>query len=380
MRDESNPSEIKVSLLSKGISFDMDLFKYYEGKFYDNQFVYGRTSKGVMPQHRFPQLILLGDGVVSAILRREKSPWNLRIENRTVKLYHNDRYIQDVGLPERPPYFDKKLSDGTPSESIIAVAGEDIPGFFLYPECFYFGEGLPCGFCSMKNTRRTAGRHMISEFSEDSIAEATRLFQQTKWRDIPIISVTTGTPRTDDETRKYVLRIIKAMYDALDPKIPIHVLTHPPDDFDVIGEYKDAGVTSIAFNLEVFDRDMFEKICPGKQRYYGYDKWLEALDEAKNVFGRYKAFCGLVWGLEPPQSSMEGNRYFIERGIGIASNIFHADPNSVMAKYPHPTEEQILEIARHEYQLFLEHPEANTIFPVSMRSTVDWEAKRGDFS
>jgi hypothetical protein len=380
MIDEGNPAELKASLLSKGIHFDMDLFRRYDGQFYDNQFVYGRTSKGVMPEHRFPQVIQLGDGVISALLRRENSPWNLRIEDNIVRLYHQDRYVQDIGLPERPAYFGKRLSDGTPSESVIAVAGQDTPGFFLYPECFYFEEGEPCGFCSMKNTRKTAGKHMASDFTEEGVAEATKLFQNTRWRDIPIISVTTGTPRTDQETRDYVLKMIKTMYDALDPKIPIHVLAHPPEDLGVVGEYRDAGVTSIAFNLEAFDREAFGKVCPGKQRFYGYDKWLDALEEAKDVFGEYKAFCGLVWGLEPTESSMAGNEYLLERGFGIASNIFHADANSVMAKHPHPTEEDIVRIAKHEHQLYLDHPEARTIFPVSMRSTVDWEARRGDFS
>jgi len=380
MIDEGNPAELKASLLSKGINFDMDLFKGYNKPFYDNQFVYGRTSRGVMPEHRFPQVILLGNDVISALLRRENSPWNLRMENGSVRLYHHDRYVQDVSLPERPAYFDRKLSDGTPSESIIAVAGQDTPGFFFYPECFYFDEGEPCGFCSMRNTRRTAGKHMASDFTEENVAEATKLFQSTKWRDIPIISVTTGTPKTDQETREYILRMIKAMYDALDPKIPIHVLAHPPEDFDVMGEYRDAGVTSIAFNLEAFDRAAFERVCPGKHRFYGYDRWLDALDEAKDVFGEYKAFCGLVWGLEPAESSMAGNEYLLEGGIGIASNIFHADANSVMWRCPHLTEEDILKIARHEHHLYLDYPKAKTIFPVSMRSTVDWEARRGDFS
>jgi len=380
MINEKNPAEIKVSLLSKGINFDMNLFSDYSREFYDNQFVYGRTSKGVMPEHRFPQVLLLGNELVSALLRREGSPWNLKMEDNELRLYHNDRYVQDIGLPERPKYFDKKLSDGTPSESIIAVAGQDTPGFFLYPECYYFSEGVPCGFCSMRNTRRTAGKHMTSNFIEDNIAEATRLFQRTKWRDIPIISVTTGTPRNDSETREYVLRMIRAMYDALDPKIPIHVLTHPPNDFDVINEYRGAGVTSIAFNLEIFDRELFKSICPGKNLHYGYDKWLDAIGHARDVFGNYNVYCGLVWGFEPAEKVMEGNRYFLDRGVGIASNIFHADPNSVLGKHPHPAEDYILEIARNEHELFLEYPEAMTIFPVSMRSTVDWEARRGDFS
>lgn len=375
--DEKVTIELKASLLSRGINFDIDLFADYTREFYDNQFVYGQTSKGVAPKHRFPQVLLLGEDIITALLRREGSPWNLKIEDNRVNLYLNNHYVREVHLPEKPAYFDKQLSDGTLSQDIIAVAGEDTPGFFFYPDCYYFSEGKPCGFCSMKGTRKSVGKHMVSDFIEEQIVEATKLFQNTKWRDIPLISITMGTCRTDEETRECVIKPIKTIYDALDPKIPIHILAHPPQDFKLIDEFKEAGVTSIAFNLEVFDRDLFEKICPGKHHFYGYDKWIESLDYARKVFGDYNVYCGLVWGLEPPKSTIRGNEYMVNRGIGIASNVFHADPKSVLGKYPHPSEEDILRIARAQSQLYVENPQSGTIFSVSMRSTLDWEIHRG---
>ena len=169
------------------------------------------------------------------------------------------------------------------------------------------------------------------------------------------------------------------MYEALDPKIPIHVLAHPPNDFGLVDEYKEAGVTTIAFDLEIFDRGLFEKICPGKEKYYGYDRWLQSLDYARDTFGDYKAFCGLIWGLEPPESTIKGNKYFLDRGIGIASNIFHADPKCILRNHEQPSEEDILKISRAQSDLYLRYPSAKTIFPVSMRSTLDWEIYRGDF-
>ncbi len=379
--NEKIPAELKVSLLANGVNFDMDMFKEYKRDFYDNQFVYGRTSKSVMPEHKFPQVLLLGDGVVTALLRRESSPWNLKIDEESrVMLYHHNEFVQEVALPERPPFFGKHLSDGTPTESIIAVAGEQTPGFFIYPDCWFFANGKPCKFCSLKSTRKTAGKNMVSSFSEQNIAEATRLFQNTKWRDIPLISITAGTAETDEETLEYIIKPIKAVHDACDPKIPIHVLVHPPHNLDLIDEYKKAGVTSIAFNIEVYDRNIFKDICPSKHLYYGYDKWFSAVERAVEVFGDYKAFCGLVWGLEPIESTMKANEVMIDKGIGITSNIFHADPGTGLAHRPHLDEESTLTLSKHTQKLFNEYPAARTIFEVSMRSTIDWEAKRGDFS
>ena len=298
-----------------------------------------------------------------------------------VELSYLGRYVREVGLGEHPPYFDKVLSDGSKSENVIAVAGALTPGFFLNPDCYYFPEGKQCQFCSLYATRKTAGKDIARGFSAAQIAEATRLFQQTKWKHIPEIQVTAGSAKTDAETRMNIIEPIRAMYDALQPKIPIHAIVQPPDDFEVIREYRDAGVTTISFNIEVFDRACFARICPGKNADYGYDRWLRAVQYASEVFGAdYRVYCGLVWGIEPTESTMRGNEFFIENRIGIASNIFHADPGTVMGSHPHPDEETLLILARHTQSLFRENPRARTIFSVSMRSTIDWEARRGDFS
>jgi bacteriochlorophyllide c C-7(1)-hydroxylase len=127
--------ELKVSLLSKGIHFPIDLFSEFDGEFYDNQYVYGNTSR-VNLSHRVPQVLLLGNEVVSAVLKRENTPWALSIEDGEVMLSYKDDFVRTLGLPEVPAYFGKILSDGTRSEDFISVAGEKTPGYFIFPECY----------------------------------------------------------------------------------------------------------------------------------------------------------------------------------------------------------------------------------------------------
>ena len=376
--DEKVTIHLKMSLLSEGMNFPMDLFEDYPKDFYDNQFVYGQTSKGIVPKSRFPQVLRLGDDIVTALLRREESPWNLRREGENISIYHGTDFIRPVSLPEKPAYFNKVLSDGTLSENIIAVAGETTPGFFFYPDCYYFSEKRPCRFCSMKGTRNSVGKHMVSEFSEENIIEATKLFQSIPWKEIPIISITSGTPKTDEETIEYVLKPTKTMYEALSPKLPIHLLAHPPNNLDLIEEFQKAGVTSIAFNLETFDRAQFQYMCPGKDQLYGYEKWWDAIDKAREVFGGSNVFCGLVWGLESPKSTIEGNNHIASRGINIASNVFHADSKSKLKAWHHLSTEETLKISKDLSKIYRTNPNLRTIFPMSMRSTLDWEIYRGD--
>lgn len=376
--DLRNPSEVKVALLSHGIDCDVDTFANYEGDFYANLYVYGNTNRADK-HHRFPQVLLLGNEVVSAFLRREGSPWTLEVEDDIARLFHEGEYVQEAGLPERPTYYGRTLSDGSLSDNVIAVAGEQTPGFFLYPECYYFNEGTFCRFCSLKPTRRTVADELEIDFENKRLAEATRLFQNTPWRDIPLVSITAGTARTDEETQRGIIDKIRTVYKAMDPKVPIHALVHPPHDFSLIDEYRDAGTTSIAFNIEVYDRELFAKIAPGKDRDYGYDKWMDAVRYALDVFGDYNVFCGLVWGLEPSENVKRAHREYLDQGIGITSNIFHNDPKTPMRRHLHPSERYIMELAEDQGRLYDAYPDARTIFSVSMRSTIDWEIHRGDY-
>lgn len=370
---------VKVAILAHGVNFPLDVFGSVPRPFYDNQYVYGRTSRDVLRSHRLPQILKLGEGVVSAVLRRQTTPWSLRVDEDQVWLAKAGKDVRIAELPERPAYFGQTLSNGQRSEDFIAVAGEATPGFFLYPDCHYFSAGVPCGFCSLRHARKTAGKEMASDFPLDVVAEATRLFQRTPWREIPIISITTGTFPDNDEGARFTSRVVQAIYSALEPKIPIHVLTMPPDSMDLIALYREAGATSVAFNVEVFDRRLFNEVCPGKERFYGYEKLLSALEHAVKVFGDYRAFCGFVWGLEPEQSLLEGYRWCLDRGISVSSNVFHADQGSVFARREHPTEDYVLRLCQAQSELYQHFPEARTIFPMSMRSTLDWEIKRGDF-
>lgn len=377
--NHSLQAKLKMNLLCRGLDFTLDTFKGIKRPFYANQYVYGRTSRGADRIHQLPQVLGLGNGVISAVFQRNGSPWKIKVKDERVFLFHESEAIDELKLPEQPAYFGKILSNGQRSEDFIAVAGEATPGFFIYPECYYFSAGMPCRFCSLHHTRKTAGKKMATQFRLDIVSEAVKLFQSIPWKKIPIISVTTGTFSDNNDGARYTARIIKSIYNALNPKIPIHILAMPPDSIELIELYREAGASSIAFNIEVFDRSLFKNICPGKNKLFGYDKILNSLEYAVNIFGPYNTFCGFVWGLESLESLLEGYRWCLDRGISISSNVFHADQGSMFAKRKHPNEEYVLELCEAQTALYKEFPNARPIFPVSMRSTLDWEIHRGDF-
>jgi len=373
---KSKSLEDKISIMSHGIDYDYNMFRDTSLKYYENTYGYCITNKDVKRNHRIPQVLNLKDGLVVSVLCRSNSPWTIRFEGDDLQLYYKGEYRYNVGLPDPLPFFDKVLSDGTRTEDLISAYGARTPGFFFYPDCYYFTESKACTFCSLREARSTVARPLEKRFTRQRMLEATDHIMNSGW-DIPMITNTCGTPRSDEVTRKLIIEPLKAISERKGENTKMHLLAHPPEDFKIIEEYKEAGVTSIAFNLEVYDRKSFKEICPGKDQLYGYEKWWDSLEYAKEVFGAYEVYCGLIWGIEPIEASKEGMEEILARKIGLATNVFHADPGTPLQNHPQPGVDQITELAEWENILYQKYPDAKTIYDISMRNTIDWEIHNG---
>ena len=90
---------------------------------------------------------------------------------------------------------------------------------------------------------------------------------------------------------------------------------------------RDAGAGYGCFNLEVWDPDLWRKVCPGKDRFIGRDRWLQDMVDAVGVFGRGGVLSAFVAGAElvPPlgmstpdeaiESNAAGTDWLLSRGI-----------------------------------------------------------------
>ena len=136
---------------------------------------------------------------------------------------------------------------------------------------------------------------------------------------------------------------------------------------------------TIAFNIEVYDRKLFSVICPGKEKIYGYDRYFEALQQAKEVFGFRNVYCGFVGGLEPIESIVKGIVDVAQSGFTPAINIFHADPESVFMRRPHPSTEYVWEMVQAQTAMYRKY-KFYPIFSGGTRNSLDTEVYRGFFS
>ncbi len=86
--------------------------------------------------------------------------------------------------------------------------------------------------------------------------------------------------------------------------------TPPHRDLKRYDRLREIGVNRVSFCFEIFDRELFEEICPGKHAEYGLDYYLEAIRYCATLAGTGRADepwvtnGEIIAGLEPPESSI----------------------------------------------------------------------------
>jgi biotin synthase-related radical SAM superfamily protein len=110
-----------------------------------------------------------------------------------------------------------------------------------------------------------------------------------------------------------------------------------PLDLSVIEKYKEAGYRTIGINIEIWDKNIFKAICPGKEKECGgWEHWVKALEEAVEIFGHGRVRSSLVSGIEPRQSILEGVEYLASKGVICFAFPWCPNPGSALEGHRTP--------------------------------------------
>ena len=85
---------------------------------------------------------------------------------------------------------------------------------------------------------------------------------------------------------------------------------------EMLKQFKDEDlVDGCCFNLEVWGEQLFKSVCPGKERYVGWQRWLDSLYAGAELFGAGNVYTALVGGveMEPEHGGMS-----VDEGIANA--------------------------------------------------------------
>jgi hypothetical protein len=283
--------------------------------------------------------------------------WNPKSEYEIVKekehfylIKGKDNVIDEIFFEKKPAFYDKKTSDGKEMSRIAqAIRGGRVTITYSN-ECSLKDKGLDCLFCNINDTKNRFGELENLEWKTPrQIGEVVAEAYREGYRGYNL----TGGFIPERREVEYYIDVIESVIDHVGTE-DVHGLAcvGAPSDLSVIEKYKEAGYQHIATNLEIWDKNIFKAICPGKEQLCGgRDNWIAALKHEVEVFGKGNVRSMFVGGLEPKESLLEGIEYLASIGVMAFASIWKPCIGSAFEGHRTPTAEWHQEVVERIYNI-----------------------------
>jgi hypothetical protein len=222
--------------------------------------------------------------------------------------------------------MDRRTSDGKECADYLTQRGPHCLFVDAINFCAYVKRGEACGYCLLgpvMNTKIELGRlPAVNDFK--MVAEAVAIACEEL--DLRHLKLCGGALYDIRKEARLYIECLEAILDFIDPPEEIGIFSQALEKEDQL-RLKDMGATNALFDMEVWDKDMWPRILPGKTRAVGWEKWLACLEDAVDIFGRGNVGTNFVAGCESAphpgfmsreegfKSTVNGFEDLISRGI-----------------------------------------------------------------
>jgi hypothetical protein len=112
-------------------------------------------------------------------------------------------------------------------------------------------------------------------------------------------------PDWQDEATRF-LQLARAVQEVVQHRVPVTLGSGALPRESLERFAAEQLVDAACFNLEVWSEPLFRQVCPGKHAFVGYQRWLQALEDAVAIFGRERVYSAMVAGIElEPEFGMD---------------------------------------------------------------------------
>jgi hypothetical protein len=277
------------------------------------------------------------------------SPYLIDVVDGRLVMTTDGRVLAEVRFPKTPDYYAKSLPDGTPYHEIVAF------GAFItiFRNCQYWGAKEECKFCDINENARQMklSRDFTLAAPVKSVDDVVRVCEEVTSDArrhgvaAPGFVLSGGSitktlhGKSEVDFYEEYIRAIKRT--SAKPRITFEVNARPREE---VQRYKAAGADNIHFNMEVWDKRLFEWINPGKAERVGWDNWVRWMCDAVEVFGPGNVQPSFVSGVEMArphgfQSVAEAVKsttgcfeYLMSRGILPRPQQWRREPSTALCK------------------------------------------------
>lgn len=303
-----SPIGLKIALLNQGCTLDVKTMAFL-------------SSQGIIKKAVFSAIDFeLSNGIfINApvgLKFTDFSPFSIKINSsERPALFYYEKEISEISLEMQPDWNDK-LTQNNVAYGKIAYLSTDRLRFKHESICAFKKEEKGCHFCSIPASS--------IEFTFNDIKEvAKELLKKPVFRHVLIGG---GSGKPEEEYKKIIE--ISEMIHGINPKIPIYLMSLPPTKTEILEQYKNAGITEVAFNIEIWNRNLAQKMMPGKGAF-SLNTYLTALKESTLLWGKNgNVRTALVVGLDKSETLLEGIQILCQNGIQPMLSVFRPMPNT----------------------------------------------------
>jgi hypothetical protein len=344
-----NPALLKLDLYCKGARLDDSCYIEGDG---GRKILRTRAGLGSGLEVVLPGGLWTNIPVTEPFAR--KSPYLVHRTQQGYFLRHDGRDVAPVQLSPRPDWYEAKTGSGKPMTRIGTLQGTYL-GIYQAKVCEYWTAKptkVNCKFCSV-------GLNLgVDDADEKSVGEVMEVVRRARDESgITYVDFNTGHYEGDtylDILEPYLLRIKKEL------GLLVGFQTPPHRDLKRYDALREMGLNRVSFCFEIFDRDIFQEMCPGKYAEYTLDHYLDAV--------RYCAALGkkgprhepwvtngeIVAGLEPPESSIRAIDWVTSVGAIPTVCVFRPLVGTDLAGEAPPATEDMLPVFRRQYEACME--------------------------
>jgi uncharacterized radical SAM superfamily protein len=344
-----NPALLKLDLYCRGLRLDASCLVNEDG---GREILRTRAGLGSGLELILPAGLWTNVPVTEPFAAA--SPYTLHRQPGGYTLRWNGQELAPVRLSPRPDWYEARTSTGKPMTRIGTLQGTYL-GIYQAKVCEYWTarpQKLNCKFCSV-------GLNLgVDDADDKSIEEVMEVVRAARAQSgITYVDFNTGHYAGDtylDLLEPYVRRIKE------ETGLLVGLQTPPHRDLRRYDALRAMGVNRVSFCFEVFDREIFGQLCPGKHAEYGLDHYLEAVRYCAQLGRRgprsepWVTNGEIIAGLEPPESSIRAIDWITSVGAIPTVCVFRPLLGTDLAGSPPPRTEDLVPVFRRLYEACME--------------------------
>lgn len=281
-----------------------------------------------------PDDFALPDGTIVQFRKNSHSNYLINLVDGELILNEGKEEVCRVKWLARPAYYNKKTSSDNKMVKIGQVGGEDCLFFCYQNYCSHFSKNQQCLFCNLVATSQTYDSVLKKKENKDIGEVAKEAFSEGNVKHILL----TGGCFNHQKEIELVSDIVKSISEHTGLKrVPGTILPSPAKTKDEIKRYHDSGINAIGFSMEIWDKKLYQAICPGKSSDVSHDEFVNSIRNAVEIFGEGNVYGVLVMGLEPKETFLEGVRTLAGLDANIVPFVWSPNPGSKLEGHRAPT-------------------------------------------